>query len=365
MTPQHTDNPADLAALQSRLLGWFHKNKRDLPWRGSTPYAVLVSELMLQQTTVAAVVPYFQRWMKRFPSMASLARADEQEVLRHWAGLGYYARARNLHALAREVSLKSNGRLPRDPDALRALPGVGPYTAAAVASIACKAPCPAIDANAERVYSRLFAIGGDPKTARVKNRIREAAEKTIDKKHPGDFNQAVMELGAMVCTPRAPQCHACPVSQWCAAFRAGKQEQYPAPKTRKKTVAVTACAAVVLRKGNILLRRRPDTGPLPGLWEPPGGEIANPRQAPDAAAAFTLEQTGLRCRAGETLFSFKHTFTHHRITVHAVRCEPLPRARIAPSHTAHAQWVSLKDPHRLPLTAAANKIVGELSKLKN
>jgi len=228
-------------AVQKRLLPWFLKNARDLPWRKNrTPYRVWVSELMLQQTRVEQAIPYYRRWMKKFPSLAALARAPQADVLKCWEGLGYYARARNLHHAAQLVKNDCGGRrLPRTAEELRKLPGVGPYTAAAVASLAFDEDVAVVDGNVIRVLSRLFAYGGDPKSSVGKKKMQAWADALLVKGRAGEFNEAMMELGALICVPVAPKCADCPMQKVCAALAKGMPDKYPVIKKKKKVPHIT------------------------------------------------------------------------------------------------------------------------------
>jgi A/G-specific adenine glycosylase len=261
------------AALGRRLLAWYDRNRRDLPWRAkpgerSDPYRVWVSEIMLQQTTVAAVIPYFHRFIARFPTVARLAAADLDDVLKQWAGLGYYARARNLHACARMVVERHGGVIPRDLAELRALPGVGDYTAAAIAAIAFDQRVAAVDGNVERVAARLFAVG-EP-MPRAKAVIRRAAERLTPARRAGDFAQALMDLGSTVCTPRNPDCRRCPWRTDCAARRRGDPHAFPARTAKRQGRLRRGAAFVALRAdGAVLLRTRPADGLLGGMTEVP------------------------------------------------------------------------------------------------
>lgn len=358
---EHGAEPKDPAALRAALLDWFDDSRRDLPWRGNaTPYAILVSEFMLQQTTVAAAIPYYQRWMKRFPTVAALARAAPEDALRYWAGLGYYSRARNLHRTAQIILSEHRGRVPRDMAALRALPGVGDYTAAAVASMAFGIAAPAIDANAARVYSRLGAVGGGPAASVFKKQVLRLAHEVIDPSRPGDFNQAVMELGALVCTPGAPRCGECPVHAFCKAHAEGRTGDYPQKATRMAPVAAQSAAAVVLRRGAVLLRKRPEGGPMAGLWEPPGELLLDGENPETAAIRAALAHTGVLAQAPRRLFIVKQAFTHHRITVTVMQCAAAPGARIPRALADRASWVLLKDLENYPLTSTGAKILARL-----
>ncbi len=302
-------------ALRSALLDFYDAGRRDLPWRRSPdPYGVWVSEVMLQQTRVDTVVPYYERWMRRFPDVEAVADAALDEVLLLWEGLGYYRRARHLHRAARVVRERHGGALPGSYGALRALPGVGEYTAGAVASIAFGEVVPAVDGNARRVLSRLFDLA-DPRPAE----LRELAARLVDPRRPGDWNQAVMELGATVCVPRTPRCGICPVAMWCRALEHGRVAQRPAPPRRARVRAADFAALALVRAGQVLLVRRPAEGLLGGMWSLPvvkiaaGGSALDVVRASgdgvggDGGAAVEVGGEGGTCIALEPV---RHRFTH-------------------------------------------------------
>ena len=324
---------SEVAFVRAALLAFFREEKRDLPWRSDPdPYSVLVSEVMLQQTRVETVIPYFKRWIERFPDLTKLAEADDQEVLRAWQGLGYYSRARNLHRTVREVASRFNGRIPDDPGVLQALPGIGPYTAGAVASIAFGVPIAAVDGNARRVLARLTDEASPSPTA-----LRGWATTLVDPNDPGGFNQALMELGAQICVPRSPNCGVCPVNTLCRARQAGTQEARPARKVRRPVPSVVEAIVGLVYRGDgdlrVLLRRRPPRGLLGGMWELPGAEVPESESpaetAMDLAARLTDVSTQVRVgTSGETecpspgrmgphlmhqLDSVDHSFTHRRV----------------------------------------------------
>jgi A/G-specific adenine glycosylase len=284
-----TANAAGISAGDWRpfrrgLLSWFRRNRRDLPWRRARhPYRVWLSEIMLQQTRVAAVIPYYRRFLRRFPTLRHLARARTASVLRAWAGLGYYSRARNLHRAAREMVALHGGQFPREHDAALRLPGIGPYTAAAILSIAYRAPLAALDGNVARVLARLGAIRGDLRRPQAWRRLEAAAGALLARDAPGDWNEAMMELGATLCTPVAPRCQDCPVAHWCRARALGIADQLPAARRKISPVNMTVAAAVLLDpRGRTLLVRRPngDGAVFARLWQFPAVEAAgDPRQA--------------------------------------------------------------------------------------
>ncbi|MBW3554704.1 MAG: A/G-specific adenine glycosylase [Gemmatimonadetes bacterium] len=288
------ENPTDA------LLAHFDRTRRDMPWRRtSDPYAIWVSEIMLQQTRVDAVIPYYERWMARFPSIEALAGADLDDVLVQWQGLGYYSRARNLHRAAMVVRERLGGRVPREAEELRRLPGVGEYTAGAVASIAFGRRVAAVDGNVRRVLSRLYDLER-PRAAD----LRRLADDLVPAARPGDFNQALMELGATICTPRSPRCDTCPVYRWCRARQLGVQENRPRPKQKKRVPEEHVETAVIVREdGALLLVRRPEEGLLGGMWEPPG-------EHRPAAVRALIDGAD----PGPEMEPVVHVFSHKRVT---------------------------------------------------
>ena len=306
----------DPAAFRSALLGHFDRHRRPLPWRTDrNPYRVTVSEFMLQQTRVETVGPYYARWLERFPDWRTLAAAPLDAALLEWKGLGYYSRARNLHRTARAVRERYGGELPADPVALKTLPGVGEYTAGAVASIAFGRQVPAVDGNVRRVLARLLDLAR-PTPAQVR---REAA-RLLDPDRPGDHNEAMMELGATICTPRAPRCGECPVAAWCAALAAGTVAERPATRPRRPVPRVDYATVVAIdAAGRILLAKRPEEGLLAGMWEFPSGEVRE--SDPDTVARSALQHLsifGASGRRTELLATVRQTFTHLRATYHPV-----------------------------------------------
>jgi A/G-specific adenine glycosylase len=292
----------DEAALRRDLLRWYRHEARALPWRRSKdPYSVWVSEVMLQQTRVDVATPYFLRWMARFPTVEALAAADPEDVLRLWAGLGYYSRARNLHAAAR---IAARLGLPRTFEGWSRLPGVGAYTAGAVASIACGERVPAVDGNVVRVLARLHAWPGAASDPKLKAKVEAAAARLVPAREPGDWNQALMDLGATVCTPRNPRCGECAVAAHCEARRKGVQDRIPAPKRAAAAKVERRAFAVVESGGRLLLVRNPERGLLAGLWSLPGG------LAGEALEDAVREQTGVSVRLEGKAASARHQFSH-------------------------------------------------------
>ena len=312
-------DPVRSAEIASALLGFFDERRRELPWRrDADPYRVWVSEVMLQQTRVDTVLPYYERWLRRFPTLDTLAAAPLDAVLVEWQGLGYYSRARNLHAAARTVRERHGGRVPDSVEGLLALPGVGEYTAGAIASIAFGRAAPAIDGNARRVFARLFDL------ARPSDReLRLRAAPLVPGDRPGDFNQAVMELGATVCTPRSPRCGPCPLHDHCLAHARGTVRIRPAARERHPVPEYDVGVAAIVAPGHcLLLVRRPGRGLLAGLWTFPAVEVG-PRESDRAAAARAARSSGVRvsARTAEPLGSIRHAFSHRRETYHVHRFE--------------------------------------------
>jgi A/G-specific adenine glycosylase len=333
------DNPRPIV-IASALLDWISVGRRDLPWRHiRTPYAVWVSEIMLQQTQVASAAPYFERWMARFPSVHALAEAPLDDVLKAWEGLGYYARARNLHAAAQIIVVQHSGEIPADREVLLHLPGIGQYTAGAILSLAFGQAEPILDGNVRRVLCRVDDVTEEPKSPAVERYLWERAEalvKAAPTGRAGDLNEALMELGALVCTPGRPDCAVCPLARWCLAHQRGVETDRPIKIPKKQTPHYDVTAALIQDAGRVLIVRRPAKGLLGGLWGFPGsqaGDCNAPAAGPDTLAvclADALRKTlGLQLEVGEALPTIRHAYTHFRITLHPFRCRVVsgePRA---------------------------------------
>ncbi len=302
--------------LRRALVAWFARARRTLLWRADRdPYRIWVSEIMLQQTQVATVVPYFARFLDAFPTLTHLAAADEQDVLRLWEGLGYYRRARNLHRAARQVVALHRGRFPDDPAAVQALPGVGRYTANAILSQAFDQRLPILEANSERVLCRLLGVRDEPGGGLTRRWLWRAAEALLPTRRVGDFNQALMELGALVCTPARPRCGECPVAGDCQARALGLQEAIPARPAAKEPVEVQEAAVVVRRGPRVLLVQRPDGGRWSGLWEFPHAPLEGEETHADAARRLLPGLTGVRADLGPELLTLAHGVNHFRIAL--------------------------------------------------
>jgi A/G-specific adenine glycosylase len=360
-----------LAGLRAKLLDWFDEHHRDLPWRlapGGTAngprdaYRVWVSEVMLQQTTVAAVIPYFERFVAALPDVRALAAADEQRVLKLWEGLGYYRRARHLHAAARRLVESHAGELPDDPAVWESLPGVGRYILGAVLSQAFDRRLPIVEANSLRVLSRLFGYRGDPREGEGKAWVWSAAEAALPPKRCGDFNQALMELGALVCTPTSPACGKCPLAGKCEAERLGLQESIP-PRKKPKAITAVSEVGVVVRDGpKVLLCRRPaDAGRWQNMWEVPHAARADGEDLSDAAARVAKELTGLDVDAGAELLTIKHGVTRYAITLACVEAE-VAGGSFAPGAYAEAKWLAPAELAEYPVSSPQRKLMTALAK---
>jgi A/G-specific adenine glycosylase len=342
-------------------LVWFDAHQRPLPWRHSRdPYRVWVSEVMLQQTTVAAVIPYFNKFMARFPTVSDLASADESEVLKHWQGLGYYRRARHLHAAAKRVVAERGGVFPDDTAFWESLPGVGRYILGAVMSQAFERRMPIVEANSLRVLSRVFGSRLDPRGGDGLKWVWRTAEEVLPKKRVGDFNQAVMELGALVCTPTNPKCGECPLKKQCVANRDDLQAVIPPPKAKKATVTVREVCVVLRKGGRVLLGLRPSTTDRwANMWELPRGVVNDDET--DATAAVRVAQglIGVTATAGAVLASVRHGVTRFDITLTAVLVKSRAKKLRGSFHTGW-RWVNACEAAECPMGTAMRKVVGTI-----
>lgn len=303
----------DIKSFQDDLIGWFASEQRELPWRkDQDPYKVWVSEIMLQQTRVDTVIPYFKRFLENFPTIEALASADEEKVLKAWEGLGYYSRVRNLKSAVREVHEKYSGIVPDSPEGISSLKGVGPYTAGAILSIAYGKPEPAVDGNVMRVLSRILLIWDDIAKPSSRKIFEEAVRKLISHENPSFFNQALMELGALICTPTSPSCLLCPVREHCQAFNEGVQKELPVKTKKKKQKAVLLAAGIFTdEQGRILIRKRPESGLLASLWEFPTVELTLDFQRQrDQLAEHFEESYGVKPKVEESIGQIDHVFSH-------------------------------------------------------
>ncbi len=335
--------------IAERLTTWYARHARSLPWRErSDAYAVWISEIMLQQTRVETVIPYFQRWMEHFPTVQALAAASEQDVLKLWEGLGYYSRARNLHQTARVVVSDYNGQFPSETDQLRKLPGIGRYTAGAIASIAFGRDEPVLDGNVRRVLARIFDISLPARSKVAEALFWELAEQLIPSGQASEFNQAVMDLGATICTPRSPNCPVCPVNDLCEANRLGIQDQRPVLEKRAPTPHLVVTAGVLRRGETIFLARRPSKGLLGGMWEYPGGKCEPGETLPECLKRELMEELGIQVQVGEPFGVYEHAYTHFSVTLHAFQCQ-IEQGEPQPLHASEIRWVKPEELPDLPM----------------
>lgn len=339
-----------MSGIAPRLLAWYRENKRTLPWRDHPdPYAVWVSEIMLQQTRVETVIDYFTRWMTAFPTVEDLAQADEQEVLNLWEGLGYYSRARNLHKAARLVVDEYNAQLPEDAKTLQKIPGIGRYTAAAIASMAFGRDVAALDGNIRRVYTRLFDIAEPIGVTKTEKLLWEMAEELLPQGSAGDYNQALMDLGALLCTSKSPSCDVCPLREDCKAYAAETVDLRPVRKAKKAAPHVIHAGAVILVDGRVLLAQRPKDGLLGGMWEFPNGRVK--RNPADELADLLWARYQVKVRARDRLLVVDHAYTHFKITEHAFLCE-----LIESSQKEKLRWVNLENLGDYPMGKVDRRI---------
>ena len=337
-----------------KLLKWYDAYQRALPWRESKdPYRIWLSEIMLQQTQVQTVLPYFARFTERFPTVEDLAGAEVEEVLALWSGLGYYRRARWLHRAAIEVS-ERGGRFPERAAELTNLPGIGPYTAAAIASIAFDEPVAVLDGNVERVLCRLLALAGDPKSPAVRNQLLKAANARLDRGRPGDDNQAMMELGAQVCRPKNPKCEECPLAEDCRALAAGEPERYPSPRQKRRLEKVSWIAALVRdEEERILLFRRPETSSiLAGLWELPNVEAQKNRTQ---AESILAQRYGGNWTLGDSLGAVQHNITFRSIAIRAYQARLNFEGEVCEG--IEAAWIRLEELDDYPVSSMVGKVL--------
>jgi A/G-specific adenine glycosylase len=350
--------------LSSKLLAWYNANKRTLPWRGHpSAYAVWVSEVMLQQTRVETVIPYFEKWMRLFPDINSLAKASEHDVLNAWEGLGSYSRARNLHKAAKIVDEQYNGEIPRDLDELRKLPGIGRYTLGAIASIAFGMDVAALDGNIKRVYSRIFDIDEPVDSPSGEKILWGLADEHLPTAQAGDYNQALMDLGATICVPKNPRCLICPVMELCKAREHGTQDQRPVMKPKKQVPHYVHAAGVIIEGRKVLLAQRPSQGLLGGMWEFPNGRVEGDPAKWLSRALKTEYRLRLKVKPGkqtrkkEALGIVQHGYSHFKVTVYVFPCELISR----PEGT-NLKWVPLKDLDNYPMGKIDRQIAKMITK---
>jgi len=343
------------------LLNWYLRNRRRLPWRDDrNPYRIWVSEVMLQQTQVATVIPYFERFVRAFPTVRDLAAASEQQVLRLWEGLGYYARARNLHQAGRRMVHEHGGRVPNDPVALARLPGIGRYMVGAVLSQAYERRLPILEANSQRVLCRVFGRSEDPRRSPLRAWLWTVAEQLLPVRRVGEFNQALMELGALVCTNSQPQCAACPVERLCAARKQNIQGRIPPPARLAKEIKTKEVCAVVRRRRRVLLVQRPAHGRWAGLWEFPHAPLGSNECCDDAIHRLCSEVLGLKVECGPEFMALRHSITHHRILLVCYEAR-YSSGRFRSSFYAEGRWIPLSRLESYPVSAPQRRLAKALA----
>lgn len=348
-----------VAILRQRLLQWYGARGRDLPWRRTRdPYAIWISEVMLQQTQVKTVIPYYTRWLEALPAIADLAAADQTQVLKLWQGLGYYARARNLHQAAQQVMEQHQGMFPSTLPEVVALPGIGRTTAGGILSAAFNQPVSILDGNVKRVLTRLIALERPVKKA--SKLLWQTSDQLLDPVQPGAFNQALMDLGATVCLPRTPDCGACPWSDSCRAFQQGMQNELPIREEKAPIPHKVIGVAVIWNDaGQILIDRRPQSGLLGGLWEFPGGKIEPGETVEECIRREIQEELGIEVEVGDRLISLDHAYSHFRVTLNVHHCRHVS-GDPQPIECDEIRWVTLAELDQYPFPAANVQIIDAL-----
>jgi A/G-specific adenine glycosylase len=350
---------SDTGDIGGCLVKWFQENQRPLPWRRDySPYAVWISEVMLQQTQVGKVVPYFERWMEHFPNPDSLAVAKEEELLLLWEGLGYYSRVRNLQKAAKKIVLDYEGRIPQNEKELRRLPGIGPYTAAAILSLAFQQDIPVVDGNVERVVARMVDLDQSVKTPSSQKTIKETLTHWLPKGHARDFNQAIMELGATVCTPALPACDTCPVSHGCHALRNGTVKLRPVQTRRPEVVPLISSVGILCDDDRFFIQKRPPGGLMANLWEFPNGTLQG-REFPEEALHRTfLESLGVKVTISGKLGKVRHAYTRYRVQLHVYRCSLDPPGQVMKFRGAvEGRWVTKSELENHAFSSAHRRII--------
>jgi A/G-specific adenine glycosylase len=354
-------------ALQKKLRTWFRKNKRSMPWREtSDPYKIWISEIMLQQTQVSTVEEYYKRFIGCFPDVHELARASVHDLMKVWEGLGYYSRARNLHLASKKIVGEFAGKIPDDPETLLGLPGIGQYTAGAILSIAYGKRCPALDGNVIRVFARLFHVTDNVDQPGTRRMLWSLAGQVLPQKEIRSFNEALMELGALVCKPRNPDCPSCPVLSICEARRLGIEESLPFRTPRKPVPHVQVTAAVIWKKDRFLITLRPPRGLLGGLWEFPGGKKESGESLEECLIREIREELNIRIQIRSRLVSVNHAYTHFKITLHAFECDYKEGSlRPDPESVTDYKWITMSELDQFAFPGADRKVIDTVRKKYN
>lgn len=346
---------------QYNLVNWFQKNQRFMPWRDEqSPYRTWVSEVMLQQTQVDTVIPYFNAFMSTFPTIEDLAKAEEDAVLKSWEGLGYYSRARNLHSAAKNLVATNKGNLPNTFKSLQTVKGIGPYIASAIASIAFNEAVPVVDGNVLRVFSRFWADTSDIKKPKTRTEFFDRLSQSIKGYPPAEFNQGMMELGALICSPKKPKCPKCPLQPNCIAFATNRISEYPVATPKKKAPHYTIVVGIISRNGNLLITKRKPNQLLGGLWEFPGGKVEENEQLEAALHREIMEECNITISIMQSLKPIKHAYSHFKITLYGFLAEYKSGTLTCKSAETY-QWVSKKDLCKYAFPKANNKLLSQLN----
>jgi A/G-specific adenine glycosylase len=349
--------------LRLKLLAWYRHHQRSLPWRSTNdPYRIWISEIMLQQTRVDTVIPYYERFIKSFPDVRTLADAPAQDVLKIWENLGYYSRARNIHAASRIITDRWGGRIPDKPEEIKKLPGIGDYTAGAILSIAYGLAVPAVDGNVRRILCRLFAIRKSVDDPREQKKLHDLAAALVPSRHAGDFNQALMDLGATICRAKKTDCVICPVGSICRARLSGLQESIPVTRKNPAIPRKQGAAAVIFDAGHrLLVVQRPASGLLASLWKLPGGFVHDGKNIKKRLRDCVNKELNISIAAGNCLASVNHIYTHFHLTLQAFKCRLLkgdPEARTCQNW----RWATASQLEKLPMSSIDRKILAEIAK---
>jgi len=341
--------------IQTKLLRWFEKNKRDLPWRRTRdPYAIWVSEIMLQQTQVATVIPYYKKFLKSFPTVRHLAKSDLSKVLKVWEGMGYYSRARNLHRASQIVLNHFHGKIPDTLRDLLSLPGIGRSTAGAILSFAFHKEAPILDGNAKRVFSRLFAVSGNPGQRKTEGLLWKISESLIPKGFSNPFNQALMDLGSMLCTPKDPQCPRCPLHRFCKGRASGEPERFPTKRLKRSVPHRESISVVIKKDGKVLLNQRPPAGLLGGLWDFPNWRIEGKGRLRLRLRNYIKKEMEMDIEVKELIGVFHQTYSHFNLTLQVFNCQHL-------NGKGKGKWVPIQNLNLLPMSRIHRKIAQTIS----